>query len=411
MDYADDECTNMFTQQQANIMRGNLNNNTTRGYLISGNNPTVTGIVDGQVLPCKPEVKYSNSSGIICEGESVQFKDRSLHGNPVTYNWSFPGGQPATSTSKNPTVVYNVKGSYDVSLIVTNAQGSSSITNYSKIAVRPSGTPVWLNGFSEGFEQWNVPNNNWYVEADVDTIDFFTTQITGFNSNKSAKLNNFDIKNSRTVNLISNSIDLTNSKSVNLKFDYAYTSKVNPSSPDVLKIYTSTDCGETWSIKRNIAGANLITAPATDSRFTPSGTGQWKSVDYSIFGINFAPSVMFKFEFTALGSGNNLYIDNVKLVTTIGIEEEKLGLSNIKVFPNPTAGDFSIELDVTKEDVFNVNLLDLTGRLIKLITSNEILATGKHRLESNLNNNLAKGIYLIEINNSKGSKVEKLVVQ
>ena len=411
MDYADDVCTNMFTQQQANIMRGNLANVSMRGYLVRNNNPTVTGIEEDQVLPCAPKVKYSNTSALICEGENIEFTDRTEYGNPVTYNWSFPGGQPATSAAKNPTVTYNTFGSYNVGLSVTNAQGSSAITNYAKIAVRPSLKPVWINGFSDGFEQWNVPNNNWYVEADVDTIDFFTTQTVGFNSGKSVKLNNYDIRSTRIISLITNSIDFTNSKSVRLNFDYAYTSKTNPVEVDVLKIYTSTDCGKTWSIKRNISGANLLTATETDNRFVPSGAAKWKSADYSIFGINFASSAMIKFEFTANGYGNNLYIDNVKLVTTIGIEEERIGLSSIKIYPNPTAGDFNIELNVTQSDVFNVNLLDINGRLVDVLAKNEKLGIGNHNLESNLNNNLAKGVYLVEIKNSKGSKVEKLVIR
>lgn len=411
MDYADDVCTNMFTQQQSNIMRGNLNNSSMRGYLISGNNPSNTGIVNGQVLSCQPAVKYSSSSAIICEGESVQFTDRTLYGNPVSYNWSFPGGQPASSTAKSPTVVYTTKGSYDVSLSVTNAQGNSSVTDYSKIAVRPSGVPVWLNTFSENFEQWNIPNNNWYVESDVDTIDFYTSQNVGFNSNKSAKLNSFNIGNVRIISLITNSIDLTNTKAVNLKFDYASTSKTNPSSTDRLRIYTSTDCGNTWNFKRNLSGAILQTATPTNNPFIPNGTGQWKAANISIFGINFAPSVMFKFEYTANGYGNNFYLDNVNIETTIGIEEEKIGLSSISIFPNPAVGEVNIDLDVIQQDAFSINLLDISGRLVSVITQNVELSIGRHRVESNFSSNLSKGIYFIEIRNSKGSKIEKLTIQ
>lgn len=410
MDYADDDCTNMFTTQQSNIMRGNLNNNQTRGYLISGNNPTVTGIVSGQVLPCAPEVKYSYS-GIICEGENIQFTDRTLYGNPVSYNWSFEGGQPATSTIKNPIVTYNNKGSYDVSLTVTNAQGNSSIVNYKKIAVRPSGKPVWINQFSDDFEQWNVPNNNWYVESDVDTIHYFTTQTTGFNSNKSVKLNNFNIKNKRVVSLITNSIDFSNSKSINLNFDYAYTRKLNSLNQDILRIYTSIDCGETWIQRKVVPGILLKTAPETDSPFVPNSNSQWNSAGYFIGGLNFEPSVMFKFEFSVNGFGNNLYIDNVQVVTTIGIEEEKIGISSLKIFPNPTAGDFNIELEVSQEDKFNINLLDLQGRVIERLLTNEKLSKSNHNVESHLTSNLAKGVYLLQINNSKGSKVEKLIIQ
>lgn len=411
MDYADDECTNMFTQQQSNIMRGNLNNSSMRGYLISGNNPNNTGIVDGQVLPCSPEVKYSTSSSLICEGESVKFKDRTVYGNPVSYNWSFPGGQPASSTAKNPTVVYTTKGSYDVSLSVTNAQGSSALTNYNKIAVRPIGAPVWLNTFSEDFEQWNIPNNNWFVETDVDTIDFFTTQNIGFNSNKSAKLNCFDIENTRVISLVTNSIDLTNTKTINLKFDYANTSKINPNLTDRLRIYTSTDCGLTWALKRNLTGAALQSAPARNSAFIPAGPSQWKSADYAIFGISFEPSVMFKFEYTANGFGNNFYIDNVKVETTISVKEEEPRPLNVFIYPNPAVGTINVELSAIERDNYAINLLDISGRLVKTLVKNEMLSVGTHRFESNFNSKISKGIYFIEIKNSKGSKIEKLIIQ
>ena len=90
---------------------------------------------------------------------------------------------------------------------------------------------------------------------------------------------------------------------------------------------------------------------------------------------------MFKFEFFAKGSGNNFYLDNVKLVTAIGVEEEKLGLSRINIFPNPSAGDFNIELDVIQQDIFNINLLDINGRLVDVILKDEKLSIGHHVFE------------------------------
>jgi PKD repeat protein len=49
-------------------------------------------------------------------------------GNPTSYNWSFQGGNPATSTLPNPTVTYNTPGAWDVTLTVTNVSGSNSVT-------------------------------------------------------------------------------------------------------------------------------------------------------------------------------------------------------------------------------------------------------------------------------------------
>ena len=45
----------------------------------------------------------------------------------ISYAWSFPGGNPSTSTSANPgTINYAVDGTYTVSLIVTNECGASN---------------------------------------------------------------------------------------------------------------------------------------------------------------------------------------------------------------------------------------------------------------------------------------------
>jgi PKD repeat protein len=47
----------------------------------------------------------------------------------VSYNWSFPGGTPATSTAANPTVSYANTGVYTVTLTATNGSGSSTTTS------------------------------------------------------------------------------------------------------------------------------------------------------------------------------------------------------------------------------------------------------------------------------------------
>ena len=49
--------------------------------------------------------------------------------NPLTYNWSFPGGLPSSSTSSSPSnIFYSTPGQYTVSLSVTNECGVSTIT-------------------------------------------------------------------------------------------------------------------------------------------------------------------------------------------------------------------------------------------------------------------------------------------
>jgi PKD repeat protein len=65
-----------------------------------------------------------------CTRDTVFFADRSALrvGPGTTWQWSFPGGVPATSNDENPRVVYAQPGTYDVSLTVTDAFGTSSQT-------------------------------------------------------------------------------------------------------------------------------------------------------------------------------------------------------------------------------------------------------------------------------------------
>ncbi|NUY79666.1 gliding motility-associated C-terminal domain-containing protein [Flavobacterium sp. MAH-1] len=49
-------------------------------------------------------------------------------GSTLTYNWSFPGGTPASSTSANPGAIsYSTAASHTISLTVTNECGSSAV--------------------------------------------------------------------------------------------------------------------------------------------------------------------------------------------------------------------------------------------------------------------------------------------
>ena len=71
----------------------------------------------------------------INEGQTVTFKDLSS-GNPTSWLWTFDGGTPATSTEQNPSVNYNSAGKYNVSLVVSDGSGNSSVTRTGFITVK-----------------------------------------------------------------------------------------------------------------------------------------------------------------------------------------------------------------------------------------------------------------------------------
>lgn len=84
--------------------------------------------VNGANVVQAPVAQFNvTTTAAICPGTSVQFRDASLFG-PTSFAWSFPGGTPATSTDPNPVVTYATAGTYDATLVVTNASGTSTRT-------------------------------------------------------------------------------------------------------------------------------------------------------------------------------------------------------------------------------------------------------------------------------------------
>jgi PKD repeat protein len=70
-------------------------------------------------------------------GNSVSFSDESS-GSPTIFSWTFEGGSPGSSSNQNPTINYFAVGTYDVTLMVTNACGSDTKTELDYIEVEPA---------------------------------------------------------------------------------------------------------------------------------------------------------------------------------------------------------------------------------------------------------------------------------
>jgi len=78
---------------------------------------------------------FTNSS-TLCAGTCIDFINLSI--NATSYLWSFPGALPDTSTDTNPTnICYPNPGTYDVTLIASNANGSDTLTLQNYITVFP----------------------------------------------------------------------------------------------------------------------------------------------------------------------------------------------------------------------------------------------------------------------------------
>jgi len=82
-----------------------------------------------------PIAEFSGTPQTVVPGGSVTFQDLST-GNPISWEWTFEGGDPATYSGQTPpSITYTIQGTYDVGLIVSNPAGSDTLTKADYITV------------------------------------------------------------------------------------------------------------------------------------------------------------------------------------------------------------------------------------------------------------------------------------
>lgn len=92
------------------------------------------------VDPCSapPVADFAADNTTVCAESCVTFFDKSANA-PTSWNWSFPGANPSSSSAQNPAnICYYTAGTYSVSLAVSNPAGTDTETKNSFITVLPA---------------------------------------------------------------------------------------------------------------------------------------------------------------------------------------------------------------------------------------------------------------------------------
>ena len=131
-----------------------------------------------------PVANFSANSTTICNGASVTFTDLSTN-VPTAWSWDFGDGN--TSTSQNPTHVYSSTGSYDVTLIAFNSNGSDTVTfsnyitstaNIATVACVPGTASNAGNGANAGIYNVTLNTINNSTGGDVEGYQDYSCSIS-----------------------------------------------------------------------------------------------------------------------------------------------------------------------------------------------------------------------------------------
>ena len=77
-----------------------------------------------------------DSALVVCSNNPKVFEDHSLNA-PDSWWWSAPGAYPANSSLQHPTFVFSTPGTYQVSLVVSNAAGSDTLIRSITVGAPP----------------------------------------------------------------------------------------------------------------------------------------------------------------------------------------------------------------------------------------------------------------------------------
>jgi PKD repeat protein len=420
-------CSNMFTQGQCDFMRTLLHTDLAgRNALWNENNLNLSlGDLNVPVV-CNPIADFNSTTQLVCMNTPVQFTNFSwrISGN-AQYLWEFPESNTPTSTAVNPIVTWSTPGWKSAKLTVNDENGTNTRFEHQYIFVSPSyqdyNGPTTLNFDNELAVQYIVfnPENNeaqWKVENNVgiggsramflrnvsphtDVIPF--TAEFFYQNRLGGKIDEF----------VTPSFNLSNTSNVNISFRYAAATKaisVNDMT-ERLRVFVSTNCGQTWNLRQTLTGMSLINNGSGHLNFEPNQNTIWGESTFFLTGNQTTGNVRLKFEYTASDFSNNIAIDNIIVSGVLSIENFDNALADIVVFPNPVVPNQPIMINIP-EYLNNVNLRILNNIGQEIMYLDEQQLNNQNEIQLDQYHQFSQGVYHLTFSDRTRSRTVKLVV-
>ncbi|MCD4696328.1 MAG: PKD domain-containing protein [Bacteroidales bacterium] len=348
---------------------------------------------------------FTGSPLVVESGQNVQFTDLSV-GNPVTWEWTFEGGDPAQSNFENPEITYPDNGEFDVTLIVSDGETNDTLTKYGYITVVeeiPPDVDTLLFPLPGNYVVFTIINGGGYVCGTNGYGDL-------------AKANYFYNYQELKIN--------------GVLFDFAWAEGGNPN----VELAVWADDGPSHApgtilqsqtvplntIKENISNQEMtyieLNPPVETNQpfyagfFIPESKGDtivcWSNdhedINPGIAWDLFSDGVWHRFN-----EPDNWALEVALAIHPIveyqtGIYENDIS-RQLSVLPNPTSGKATIDLSMFSESA-NLTLYSVSGEILKSYT----LSPDKKTVEIDLTG-LDDGIYLVKITSSSNTGVLKII--
>lgn len=364
-----------------------------------------------------PEVEFSADFNIICSGDIVKFTDQSLY-SPIQWNWQFEPSDiefvnGTDENSQNPEVKFLSTTNYSVTLTVWNLNGPTELIKPEMI--KSGGYQPY---FIDTFEDNGFDGFDWTIENPDDDVTWEIYEIGGTTPGDHAAGVNFReyFAIAQRDRLISPPFNLDGLSTATLEFQHAYAQNLEVIDfTDSLLVYISADCGDTWT--RIFSGGengtgNFATHEPTDYEFFPEVASDWCMtgwgapciiLDISQWAGNADVRVAFE---TFSYFGNPIFIDNVAVTQTVGVAEINLNKKQIRIYPNPSDGSFTIVLP-NENSYDNLMIINQLGQVLY----NQSISENDNQILIDEAKEWIPGVYTIRLGGESGVDTRKIIIK
>ncbi|MDF1674385.1 MAG: PKD domain-containing protein [Vicingaceae bacterium] len=390
------------------------------------------------IAPCgsAPVAEFSATPKNICEGETVSFTDLSSN-TPTSWSWTFVGGTPSSSTSQNPTITYNTAGTYQVQLTATNAGGSDIETKSAYITVSaPTGVildtanirvqdcGITLSSATSIIFADIVANATGYqFEVTNTSLGFTYTSPWWYNARWIRLMDIPGVQPNTTYNV--------RVKAKNGRCDFGYYGAscaiTTHSNPVWNTSVIDPQCGISLNDINSVIYAKPITG-ATNYIFEISNTTlcyvrtinlTFRYVRMSWWANSLQPNTTYDIKVKVIVNGITGNYSKVCQVTTpssfrISIPDDEIqyveSLTSpiqLIIYPNPSQGEFVYMELKSSEDISELIVTDITGKVVH----QQNLQADDYYSTVRFNEKLNSGFYFVTVISGSQKQTKKLVVK
>jgi len=325
---------------------------------------------------------------------AVSFFDQSSN-MPTEWQWSFPGGNPSSSTLENPTVTYHSTGYYDVSLYTKNSSGTSDTVKKTKyIFVCQPILPANCIPHSTNLDTviagvlYNFGTGIYNVT--FNTIDNTTKQA--YEDNPDYGYMDF----SNTVSTI-----VKSGQTYKISVTRGFFLKQNPkdiNNPEYVKVFIDYNNNGSFDTDELVFSANSGVGAAIDYVLIPE-----TAVRYTLLRMRVISSLIPINDACSAPRSGQAEDYGVSIIQgfPIGIADNIANTVLVNLYPNPNNGNFTLTGIKTAT---LATICTISGSVLQTVNLND--GTNTINVSS-----LASGIYILKLQTADGVVVKRFVKQ